>query len=100
MRLRLTCLIFMNVANHLTELCPIVVRAGESGDSSVIMPNAECTLFVHRSAGSSVRIGSMEVFLLQQLPQKLVPALLCFSLLAKGRKADGETVHMDTDETV
>ena len=57
-------------------------------------------LFEHRSAESSVRIGSMEVFLPQQLPQKPVLAILCFSLLAKGRKADGEPVHMDTDETV
>jgi len=32
----------------------------------------------------------MEVFLLQQLPQKPVLALLCFSLLAKGRNTDGE----------
>ena len=59
-----------------------------------------CTLFVCRSAGSSVRIGSKEVFLLQQLPQKPVLALLCFSLLAKGRNADGEPMHTDADKTI
>jgi len=55
--------------------------------------------FVHRSAGSSAQIGSTEVFLPQQLPQKLVLAVLCFSLLAKGRNTDGEPVHIDADET-
>ena len=59
----------------------------------------ECMLFEHRSAGSSVRIGSTEVFLPQQLPQNPVLAVLCFSLLAKGRNTDGEPMHMDTDET-
>ena len=57
-------------------------------------------LFMHRSAGSSVCMGSMEAFLLQQLPQKPVLAFLCFSLLAKGRNAGGEPMHTDTDKTV
>ena len=60
---------------------------------------AVCMLFVSRSAGSSVRIGLTEVFLPQQLPQKPVLVVLCFSLLAKGRNADREPMHTDADET-
>jgi len=45
-------------------------------------------------------MGSTEVFLPQQLPQKLELAFLCFSLLEKGRNTDGEPMHTDPDKTV